>query len=41
LSIDRYTFSVENDQYEYDAIAIPFLAELGRKVYHLEKIRNK
>ncbi|WP_299256708.1 serine hydrolase [uncultured Aquimarina sp.] len=30
-----------DDYYEYDEIGIPFLAELGRKIYHLEKLRNK
>lgn len=30
-----------DDQYEYDEIGIPFLAELGRKVYTLELERKK
>ncbi len=30
-----------DDTYEYDEIGIPFLAQLGREVYRLEKIRKK
>ncbi|WP_299443040.1 serine hydrolase [uncultured Aquimarina sp.] len=30
-----------DDNYEYDTIGIPFLAELGRKIYDLEKLRTK
>jgi len=30
-----------DDNYEYDTIGIPFLAELGRKIYNLEKHRAK
>ncbi len=30
-----------DDHYEYDEIGIPFLAELGREIYTLEKLRNK
>ncbi|MDH7447149.1 serine hydrolase [Aquimarina sp. 2201CG14-23] len=30
-----------DDTYEYDTIGIPFLAELGRKIYTLEKHRKK
>ncbi|MBW1295896.1 serine hydrolase [Aquimarina litoralis] len=30
-----------DNQYEYDEIGIPFLAEIGRKIYQLELNRNK
>ncbi len=30
-----------DDNYQYDEIGIPFLAELGRQIYDLEKLRKK
>lgn len=30
-----------DDAYEYDAVGIPFLAALGREIYHYEKNRKK
>jgi len=30
-----------DDTYEYDEVGIPFLAQLGREIYKLEKIRRK
>lgn len=29
-----------DDNYEYDTIGIPFLAELGRRIYNSEKFRD-
>ena len=33
--------TMNDDTYEYDNITIPFLAELGRKVYNIELARDK
>jgi hypothetical protein len=33
--------TMNDDTYEYDNITIPFLAELGRKVYSNELVREK
>ena len=33
--------TMNDDTYEYDNITIPFLAELGRKVYNIELARHK
>ena len=32
---------MNDDTYEYDTITIPFLAELGRKIYNIERAREK
>ena len=36
-----HAFVLLNDKYEYDDITIPFLAELGRKIYDNELARDK
>ena len=33
--------TMNDDTYEYDNITIPFLAELGRKIYNIERARKK
>ena len=33
--------TMNDDTYEYDTITIPFLAELGRKIYNVERAREK
>jgi len=40
--ISRYGNGIYNDdQYEYDQIGVPFMAELGRKIYEHELKRKK